>query len=167
MSGLSEKQKRFCSEYLIDLNGTQAAIRAGYSPKTAAEQASRLLSKVNVTNYLQTKKNKIETKLEINLERCLKELGRIAFTDLRKFYDEKGNLIPIHELDEDTAAAIAGMDIEELFENVFGQRNQIGVVKKIKRWDKNKALEMLMKHLGGFEKDNKQQNKDIKVTLNL
>lgn len=146
MAKLSDKQIRFCNEYLVDYNGTQAAIRAGYSKKTAVEQASRLLINVKVAEYLKSKKIKIASKLEITQERTMQEIGRIAFQDARKFFNEDGSLIPIHELDDDAAAAIAGMDIEELFEYEDGVKNKIGNLKKIKRYDKTKALEMLAKH---------------------
>jgi phage terminase small subunit len=76
----------------------------------------------------------------------MQEIARIAFQDARKYFDENGNLIPVQLLDDDAAAALAGMDIDELFEYVDGVKMKIGLTKKIKRYDKNKALEMLAKH---------------------
>lgn len=76
------------------------------------------------------------------------EIARIAHQDIRKFYNEEGSLIPIHQLDDDAAAVIAGMEVEELFDIVKTRREQVGVLRKIKRWDKLKALEMLAKHFG-------------------
>lgn len=77
---LNEKQKRFCDEYLIDLNATQAAIRAGYSPKTANEQGARLLANVSVQARLQEALKKRAARVEITQDRVLKEFAAIGFS---------------------------------------------------------------------------------------
>lgn len=74
---LNEKQKMFCKEYLIDLNGTQAAIRAGYSEKTAKEIASNLLTKINIQEYLTKLKLEREQKLEINAQWVLNQAIKV------------------------------------------------------------------------------------------
>ena len=81
---LNDKQKQFCREYIVDLNGTQAAIRAGYSKKTSNEQAARLLAKVSIQTYVKELIEKRAKKTEITAERVLQEYARIAFVDLRK-----------------------------------------------------------------------------------
>ena len=78
MSKLTDKQKRFCDEYLIDLNATQAAIRVGYSEKTASEQSSRLLTNVNIQDYIKSKQKKTSEKLEISKEQILQMVFDIA-----------------------------------------------------------------------------------------
>lgn len=141
---LNAKQSKFCNEYLKDLNATQAAIRAGYSPKTAQVQGSQLLSNLMVKEVLAQKMAKRAEKTEITAERVLLELSRLAFLDVRKAFNKNGSLKAIHELDDDTAAAVAGMDITE-----FGSGDeQSGVLKKIKLSDKKGALELVMRHLG-------------------
>lgn len=145
---LSDKQIRFCDEYLISFNATKAAIAAGYSKKTARAQGSRLLTVVDIQNYLQSKKQKTLQKLEISKDRVMLELSRVALQDIRQFYDEDGNLIPIHLLDDDAAAVLSGMEEEEIYDIVKGKKKQVGVLRKIKRWDKLKAIEMLAKHYG-------------------
>lgn len=152
---LSEKQIRFCEEYLIDLNATQAAIRAGYSERTAAVIGAENLIKPNIQEYLQKRRTEIANSLNITQERVLKELAAIAFSDSRKFFSEDGSLKPIPDLDEDSAAAISGMDIEEIKADGI----TIGTVKKLKRWDKVKALDSLCRVLGY----NAPEKKDIKV----
>lgn len=147
---LNAKQKRFCNEYLVDHNATQAAIRAGYSRPTAKSQGSRLLTNVDVKAFLVSQVKKVEQKLEISAERTMLELARIAYGDARQFYDDKGNLIPIHLLSDDAAATLAGVEVEE----VFGTKRrdaQTGILKKIKRYDKLPALNMLAKHFKIFE----------------
>jgi phage terminase small subunit len=98
MEELSEKQKRFVNEYLIDLNATQAAIRAGYSKKTANEQASRLLANVNVSAYVEKKQERLAKKAEISqewvnnlkkvFERCMQE---------ESVTDKEGNFSGVYE----------------------------------------------------------------------
>ena len=78
MNKLTDKQRKFCDEYLVDLNATQAAIRVGYSEKTASEQSSRLLSNVKIQNYIQNKQKKTSDKLEITKEQILQMVFDIA-----------------------------------------------------------------------------------------
>ncbi len=75
----TEKQNRFINEYPVDLDGTKAAIRAGYSEKTAAQQASRLLRNVNIQNAIKEKLDKRQERTEITADKVLKELGSIGF----------------------------------------------------------------------------------------
>jgi len=75
---LTDKQKKFCDEYLVDSNGTQAAIRAGYSEKTANEQSSRLLINVNIKEYIESKQKKTSEKLEITKEQIVQMVFDIA-----------------------------------------------------------------------------------------
>jgi phage terminase small subunit len=159
--GLNDKQTRFLQEYLIDYNATQAAIRAGYSKKTSYSTSFQILQKSESQDYLAKRKQKISDTLEITATRIKQELARIGFGDAREFFDEEGNLIPIHKLSDDAAASIAGMDVEEIYEFIGGVKANIGRVKKIKRYDKVKALELLGKTEGIFEKDNEQSKQTV------
>lgn len=142
MAKLTEKQRRFVAEYLVDLNGTQAAIRAGYSAKTAQEQASRLLSNVMVQEALQKRQAQLCTKLEVTQERVLEELAAIAFANGTDFVTitETGllNVKPTRKVPKEKLPAIASI-----------KYNQLGV--EIKLHDKVRALELLGKHLGVFD----------------
>jgi phage terminase small subunit len=148
---LNEKQKRFYEEYLVDFNATKAAQRAGYSKKTAYSQAHDLLKKPEGQKYLQVKGKRLAQKLEISQERTMQEIARIAFSDLRKAFNEDGSLKQLSELDDDTAAVLASIEVDEIFGIVKTQKVAIGQTKKIKVWDKTKALEMLAKHYKIFE----------------
>ena len=75
---MNERQQRFCDEYLIDYNGTQAAIRAGYSPRTANEQASRLLTDVSIRDYVKSRQQTIANKLGIDAEYVLSNMKQIS-----------------------------------------------------------------------------------------
>lgn len=159
---IAPSAENFAREYLIDFNAKQAAIRAGYSPKTAQVQGSRLLSNVKVAAAIKVERDKQATKTGLTAERIIKEALRLATFDVRKLVDNEGNPIPVHLLDDDTAAAIAGLDIQEM---KFGETGAVAVVKKYKIADKNSAIERLFKHLGLFEKDNEQKIDPIAAML--
>jgi phage terminase small subunit len=135
-------------------NITDAALAAGFSPKTAAQQGSRLLKHVEVQQALNSRRTEVLQKFQLTTDRTLQEIARLAFSDVRKLFGPDGQLKPIHELDDDAAACISSIDIDELRDG----QNIIGVSKKFKHWDKNSALEKAMKHLGAYERDNAQPN---------
>jgi phage terminase small subunit len=146
---LTPKQEQFCREYLIDLNGTQAAIRAGYSEKTANEQAARLLANVSVRSLIDELKAGRAERTEITSDRVLKEIGRLAFADIRSVFDESGQLLPVHMLPSEVAASIAS--IEVVTSKVPGGESvDVEHTAKIKFWDKRGSLELLGRHLKMF-----------------
>lgn len=166
---ITAKQQRFCEEYLIDLNGTRAymAVYKVKSHNTAAANAARLLTNAKIQSYISEKQKALQKKTGITVERVLNEYARIAFSDLRLYYNEDGSLKKMIDLTEDEAAAIAGVEAEELFDGFGEDRIQIGVTKKIKRWDKTKALDSLARHLGMFAKDNEQSRPPATVVNNV
>lgn len=143
---LTPKQLAFVREYMIDRNGTQAAIRAGYSAKTANEQASRLLANVKVARLVDEKTIKLANKLEITAERVLTEIARLAYVDITQAYDEHGGLLPLHQMPEDVRRAIASIEVAE--ERVDGE--VVGQIRKVKFWDKKGSLDQLGRHLKLF-----------------
>ena len=78
---MTDKQARFCEEYMIDLNATQAAIRAGYSPKTANEQAARLLANVSIQNRIAQLQAEQSRRTGVSADRVVRELAKVAFVD--------------------------------------------------------------------------------------
>ena len=153
---LNPKQQQFVAEYLVDLNATQAAIRAGYSPKTAGVQGFDLLKKPEIAAAIESLRNEHAKNTGLTVERVLTEAMRLAFFDIRKLTDAEGNPIPINQLDDDTAAAIQGLELAT--ERSRDEDGSGTVVRKYKLADKNAALERLFKHLGLFQKDNDQNN---------
>jgi len=141
---LGPRQARFVEEYLVDLNATQAAIRAGYSPRTAEAQGSRLLSHVKVQRAVTARMAERSERTEVAADRALLEIARVAFSDLRRLFHEDGRLKRPGEWDDDTAAAISSI---EVVTRDLGD-GKVEYVRKIKLWDKGKALEQLSKHLG-------------------
>ena len=142
MAILTEKQATFVQEYLIDLNATQAAIRAGFSPGSAARYAVELLNKTHVAEAIRKAMQERNQRVEISQDRILEELSRIAFGDLRDAVTWGPSGVSLKDstvLTDEQAAAIA-----EVGETV----TKDGGSTRIKRHDKVKALELLMRHKG-------------------
>lgn len=153
MSQLTAKQERFVQEYLIDLNATQAAIRAGYSEHTARSIGQENLTKPDIQQAIAAAQQIRAQRTEITQDRVLKELARLAFFDIRKLYRDDGSLKPPHELDDEAAAVLAGIDVVEMAGGAkIGGEDGIShlpmYTKKAKVWDKAGALQLAMRHLG-------------------
>ena len=129
---LNEKQKQFCEEYIIDLNGTQAAIRAGYSAKTANEQAAQLLAKLSIQEYVQKIKNERSERVKYSQDELMRDILEVKNRCLQAnpVLDKEGNETGVWKFDSNGA---------------------------------NKALDMLAKHVGFYETDNKQKAFNISV----
>lgn len=159
---LTAKQQRFCDEYLIDLNATQAAIRAGYSEKTAYSAGQRLLKNVEAQNYIDERKADRMERTEITQDMVLKELAIIAFSNAADYaniiekeamVEVNGVTVPLEDADGNPIKyrTVEPVLTEELTED---QRKALSVIKKgrdgfeVKPYDKVRALELLGKHLG-------------------
>ena len=143
-SKLTDQQELFCREYIKDLNGKQAAIRAGYKEKNAEVQASQLLSLLKVKEFVQGLMDKRSAKLEIDADDILRELQKIGYCDIRKLFDEKGNIKETKDWPDDIAACIASIEVEELIDN--DTKVSLGFTKKVKFWSKPTCLELMGKH---------------------
>lgn len=151
---LTAKQRRFVEEYLIDTNATQAAIRAGYSTKTACEQGSRLLANVKVSAVVDEGLAKLLKKTEVTAERIAEELALLGFSNIQDCFDEKDNLIPIAKLPRAKAAALSSVEVVRRVvpgTGGDGEEPEVEYVHKIKLWDKRAALVDLGKHYGMFK----------------
>jgi len=146
---LTPKQQRFVHEYLIDLNATQAAIRAGYSKKTADVQGPRLLGNVGVAASIASAQTKRAEKLGVDADWLLKRLTDEAEADLADLYDDAGALK--HVRDWPIAwrkGLIAGVETQQEFETVAGEKKPAGMVHKVKISDRARRLELIGKHIG-------------------
>ena len=148
--GLPIRQARFVAEYLIDMNATNAAIRAGYSKKTAGVQGPRLLGNVRVAEQIAEKTGKRLARLEITADRVLQELAKLAFYDPGALLESDGSMKQIADIDDVTRMAVAGLEVTELFEGTGDQKHAYGLCKKIKLADKGQNLERLGKHFKLF-----------------
>jgi phage terminase small subunit len=147
----AEREETFAREYLIDLNGSRAAVAAGYSPKGADVRAAELLGNRRVKDLIEKlAKDKLE-KLEISAEWVLGELRKLAGYDAGAIFNDDGSLKPIKEWDASARAALVALDHDHLFEYFGkGQRKHIGNTVKVKLADKLRALELLGKYLKLF-----------------
>lgn len=143
---LTPKQQRFVAEYLKDLNATQAAIRTGYSEKTANVQGSRLLTNADIAAAVAEQTQAQLSEASLTAARVLEEYRRLAFSDARAFWDDKGNLKPMKDLTAEQGSVLAGF--EAVIKNAKAGDGQTDTVHKIKLWDKTRALESLAKHFG-------------------
>ena len=109
----------------------------------------------------------VQEETGITLQRVVKEIARLALFDARKMFDSDGRPLSIHELDDDTAAAVAGLDVLEEWDGIGQEKVLRGHVKKWKLADKKGSLDMLMKHLGGYSEDNKQKGEAEAAALSL
>lgn len=142
MAKLTDKQELFAREYLKDLNGTQAAIRAGYSEKTANEQASRLLANVNVQKFVAELKSVRVEQTGIDAAYVLRRLVEIDQMDVLDILLQNGELKPIKDWPKVWRTTLSGMDVVEM-----ASADSAALLKKIKWPDKVKNLELLGKHV--------------------
>lgn len=166
---LNPKQIAFCEEYIIDLNATQAAIRAGYSAKTAQAQSSRLLSNVMVNECITELKANRSERTAINADYVLNRHHDIDQLDVLDILDDSHALKPIKDWPKAWRISISGIEISELFEGRGEDREHIGFLKKIKMPDKIKNLELLGKHVGvnAYSKGEEAEGEAQPLTINF
>ena len=168
---LTAKQEMFCKEYLKDLNATQAAIRAGYSKKHPDNIAAQLMSKTHVSSKIQHLMDKRASKMEIQSEKVLGELKTLGHSDIRLLFDDNGAVKPISQWPDEIAKAVEAIQVVEEFEYHAGgfycdscgrkqSKELIGQTKKVKLWDKPKALELMGKHKKLFTEKTEVSNPD-------
>lgn len=152
---LTPKQKLFCKYYLISLNATDAAIKAGYSKKTADVIGTQNLGKLSIKTYLAEQMGKREEKLDITADKVINEIAKLAFANTTDILEITDHGVIIKDLSKLDTTCIASA--EEVFDK---EGMRLGV--KIKLHDKTKNLELLGRHLGLF-KDKVEHSFDEKV----
>ena len=138
---MTDKHARFCEEYMIDLNATQAAIRAGYSPKTANEQAARLLANVSIQNRIAQLQAEQSRRTGVSADRVVRELAKVAFVNAGDLIDARTASLKSDAAPDDLAA------VQSVKVKSFGED---GLEQEVKLADKLKALDLLGRHLGMF-----------------
>jgi len=160
---LTGKQQFFVAEYQKDWNATRAALSAGYTKKNPSEMGYLLLQIPLVKEAIQRGIHERLRRVGVHSERILTEIARVGFSDTRLLFREDGSLKPPSEWDDATAASVSGMDVSE----IKGKgREQVGEMKRVKMYDKVKALELLSKHLGIIgDKSHDDKDDDIERVL--
>lgn len=148
MKPLPIKQELFSYEYIVDFNATKAAIRAGYSKKTAASQGERLLRNVEIQSRIREHIEERQKTTGITADKVVNELARIAFFDVGVLYNEDGTLKEIAQLDSEVTRAIHST--KQRIEKQGQDKEDWAEIKEIRTHDKLKALELLGKHLAMF-----------------
>jgi len=168
---LTRRQLKFIEEYLVDLNATQAAIRAGYSKRTAHVIGVGNLKNIKIAQALQKRRDELKKETQINQRWVLERYKRLVDYDLSDFFDDDGNLKPLSTIPQDALYAVTG------FKNVKTSsvnQHANGDVKKIKTLlhdlkfvDKKTALDSIGKHLGMFAEDNSQRRPLVPIQINV
>ena len=143
---MTPKQARFVAEYLKDLNATQAAIRAGYSEKTADRQGHRLLKNAEIQQSVRETQAVQLTAADLDAVTTKRVIGWQVRRDIRKLFDEHGNLKPIHQMTEEEASCIAGIDVVK--RNLTSGDGATDTILKVKLEDRGRYVEMAAKHFG-------------------
>lgn len=152
---LTLKQETFCRKYIECGGNASEAFRQSYpvskwKVETIWSASCRLMTHSKVRIRIDTLTQEAARASSVTPEKIISEYAKIAFLDPRRVFDEKGDLKPIVDLDDETAAAIAGIDHEDIYEGSGQDRVQVGVLKKIKLSDKRAALADLAKCMGMF-----------------
>lgn len=155
LSKLNDKQRRFCEEYLVDLNATQAAIRAGYSEKTAGSIGFTLLKKAEIGEVVQSLQAKRSKRTDITADKVLQELAKIGFSDIReamRWTKDKAELIPSADISDEAAGAIAEVmyDVTDRYDDNGNLSRNVRT--KVRLYDKRMALVDIGRHLGMFDR---------------
>lgn len=159
---LNDKQKRFCQEYAVDSNATQAAIRAGYSAKTAEVQGSRLLSYANVAEEIKRLQQKTTDDLGLTREMIIAELMKIGFSNITDYINKDFSIKDLIKLAKEKTAAIESITFDE---ETIGKKKKTKV--KFKLYNKQEALDRLGKVKGIYEEDNKQKAEMFKAIMGV
>lgn len=181
----AEQRRKLFVEALLSNNEnvTKAALAAGFSPKSAASQGSRLLKNDKVQQELSNRRADLLAKVKLTTESVLNSAAQVLFFDPRKLYRQDGTLKALHELDDDTAMALSGIEISEEFTQLPGDKTLepqahggelkrstgrkvvSGKTVKFKWHDKNTARDQAARMLGMYEKDNRQRTDPLAALI--
>ncbi|HCL3628821.1 TPA: terminase small subunit [Pseudomonas aeruginosa] len=145
---LTKKQRLFVDEYLIDLNATQAAIRAGYSTRRAAEIGYQLLQRPEVAQAIQAAMAERSRRTEVEADYVIRRLREIDEMDVLDILEDDGSFRSIRDWPKAWRQFLSGIEIAELFEGRGDDRRIAGVLRKVKWPDKLRNLELLSRHVG-------------------
>lgn len=142
---LTARQQKFVDEYLVDLNASKAAVRAGYAEKYAGANIDKLLKNTEIASEISKKQIERSKRTEITQDRVLLEIARLAFNDPRKAFDDNNALLPVKQWPDEVAASISSIKTKEITDS---EGNTVGISQEVKFWDKSKNLDLAARHLG-------------------
>lgn len=147
---LSIIEEKFCHYYLVNRNGTDAAIKAGYSRKVAASEACILLRQHNIRLRINELIKKQLDKVDLKTSTIIRELMNSAMVNITDAYNEDGTIKPLHEMPESLQKAIISIETEEIYTGSGEERRAVGQARKIKIHDRVSSLKLLGQHLKMF-----------------
>ena len=168
---MTDLQKRVAEGFVTYNNISKAAKFAGIEGDNARISAWQMLQYNEVQDYIDQLRIEQAERTYVTADKVQAEIARLAFSDLREYYDSNGFLKNPHDLSDDAAAALAGIEVDELWGiGMSGDKEKIGETKKIKLYDKLAALDKLARRLGMFKEDNDQtkpiNNIDFRPVIN-
>lgn len=161
---LTPIMRTFAERYVIHLNGRRAAQEAGCTGKSIDSIASQLLSHPLVSPYIEHLRQQQMDNMGVTKDRVLLELCRMAYVDPGDLYDDQGCIKNIKDMPEDVRRSISSIETKEIYEQDGRKKKYVGDAKRVKLGPKEKALEMLCKHLGLFQLDNLQKS-DVTIIV--
>jgi len=170
MANLTEKQESYCQNYIV--SGSQStAYRLAYDAEsmnvnTVYCEASKLHSDPKITQRIKELQKETYERNKITVDELIQTLAGMVRFDIADLYDEDGKLLPLRQMPLAARQMISQLDTDELFDFIEGEKVFKGYSKKIRTYNKLDSVEKLMKHFGGYEKNN-EQLKGANVTVNL
>lgn len=166
---LTDKQENYCQAYVVCGNQS-AAYRIAFEAdamnvNTVAVEACRLHSDPNVTLRIKEIQKEAYERNKVTIDEIIQSLAGMVRFDIADLYDEDGKLLPLRQMPVEARQMISQLDSDELYVTIDGQREVIGYSKKVRTYNKLDAVEKLMKHLGGYEKDNLQSKNTINIHI--
>lgn len=159
-----ERLAAFKREYLSNgHNAKEAAIAVGLSPKTAKQQGMMYLKKLEASGELAKAAEEAAARADLKTDEVLGQVRAVVMNDPRRFYREDGTLKPVREWDADMAACVSSVEVDE----IAGSDKPTIRTSKIKFWSKVEMVDKAMKHLGLFEKDNRQKQENLVLQVNF
>ena len=164
---LNKRQEQFCFEFIIDLNGTQAAIRSGYAIKTASITASKLLSLSKVADRVAELKNRRSAKCNVDAQWVLNRLIQIDALDVSDILEEDGCVKPISQWPKEWRTSISGIDVQQMMGAGADKGAIMSVVQKIKWPDKARNLDQIGRHVNikAWEKETDSGSAELVAAL--
>jgi phage terminase small subunit len=159
MNDLTPKERRFVSEYMVDLNGTKAAVRAGFAARSAGVTASRLLKKPKIARAIEAEQQRLADMTGITAARVLNELALLGFANMADYVtgEGEGRQLDLTRASRDQMAAVSEYTVESFWERTdAGKPREVRRI-KMKLHDKKGALVDIGRHLGMFAADNKRE----------
>jgi phage terminase small subunit len=163
---MTPRQRLFAAQIVKGASAKDAAIAAGYKASTAGRAGEQILARPEVAKAVAEGLQRAENRAGLDKADVLEEARRILLSDVGEIFDmTTGAIKPLSEMSKEVRACISSIEVEELFDGTGDDRRQIGYVKKVKLWDKTKALDLLMRHFDLLAAVKVEHKHDVRVLI--